>query len=84
MATTEAVLTIDWRVAGSTSTVIVVVADCPTARSPKATVTTLPLTLAVPAPPAETNWTPAGNVSVTVTPVASDGPSFRTSKVYTN
>ena len=67
----------------ATVPVIVMVAVAPSARLPRFPVTVLPAPVAVPwLAVAETKVTLLGSVSVTVTPVASDGPLLVTVSVY--
>lgn len=80
---TVAVLAIGPTVAESTETTTVIVAVPPLARLPNAPVIVPDALVAVPwLAVADTNVTPDGNTSVTVTPVASLGPALVTVKVY--
>jgi hypothetical protein len=66
--------------AGAVTTTVIVGAVAPVAKAGRVHVTdTFPVFVhAQPAPDADTNDTPAGNVSVTDTPAASDGPPLTT------
>ena len=80
---TVAVLAIGPTVAESTETTTVIVAVPPLAILPSAPVIVPEALVAVPwLAVADTNVTPDGKTSVTVTPVASLGPAFVTVKVY--
>jgi hypothetical protein len=77
---TDAVFVTEPACAGAVTTTVMVGAVAPVTRAGRVQVTeTLPAFVQVqPAPLAETNPTPAGRVSVTVSDAASDGPAFAT------
>ena len=84
VAATLAVLVSDAACAGAVTVTVITGAVTPVAKAALVQVTdTLPVfAQAQPVPPADTNVTPAGSVSVTVRLAASDGPLFVTVSEY--